>query len=104
MNTDNMIEITGTDLITFVQKVYELSVPQGMGILHFTPQPLSTEDAVNLVDMWEKDNRFAVCMDYVSGRSCKMNVFRDEDNKLWIRDDWYDHTNSQLKELLIKIA
>ena len=35
-----MIDVTGIDLVEFAKKVYELSVPQGMGILHFTPQAL----------------------------------------------------------------
>jgi hypothetical protein len=29
-----MISITGVDLFSFAQKVYELSQPQGLGFLH----------------------------------------------------------------------
>ena len=84
-----MIDVTGVDLVKFAQKVYELSVPQGLGFLHFTPKPLSDEEAKELICNGELD------MDYVHGRACKMNV---RDNK--INDAWYDHTDDQLKELL----
>jgi hypothetical protein len=32
---DNKIDITGVDMVEFVKKVYELSLPQGMGFLHY---------------------------------------------------------------------
>ena len=94
-----MIEITGVDLKQFVKDVYDLSQPQGLGILHFTPEPLSDEDAASILSNWDKDGRFALCMDYVHGRACKMDVFR-EDGKLMIHDNWYDHTEDQLVTLL----
>ena len=46
-----MIEITGIDLVEFTKKVYEFSSPQGMGFLHFTPNPLTTEDANQFIDI-----------------------------------------------------
>jgi hypothetical protein len=35
-----MIDISGIDLVKFAQAVYELSKPQGLGFLHFSPGPL----------------------------------------------------------------
>ncbi len=99
MDTKNMIEITGVNLVEFVKKVYELSNPQGMGFLHFQEGKLATGQAENIVDTWKDDNRMAIGMDYVNGRSCKMNVFKEND-KLWIFGDWFDHTKDQLEELL----
>ena len=39
-----MIDITGVDLRKFVQMVYALSRPLGLGYLHYTPMPLSEEE------------------------------------------------------------
>jgi hypothetical protein len=95
-----MIDITGIDLVKFVQKVYELSVPQGLGFLHFTPTPLSEEEAKKIIDFdGRMKSKIKVSMDYVSGRACKMIVW-EKDGKLGIADSWYDHTDKQLKQLL----
>ena len=94
-----MIEITGVDLVEFVKKVYELSVPQGMGMLHYTPNPLSDEEAKQIVDRFKGDKMLALSMDYVKGRACKMTV-RREDGKLTISDNWYDHTDRAYQQLL----
>ena len=91
-----MIDITGIDLVEFAKKVYELSVPQGMGILHYTPEPLSDKVAKQLV---RAEGSSALSMDYVSGRACKMHV-RRENGKLTISDTWYDHTDRIYTELL----
>ena len=104
---DNCIEITGVDLKTFVKKVYELSSPQGMGMMHFTPEPMTDEMADKIISRGHDDCGFPtrqsddrpVNMDYVGGRACKMNVMKKED-KLWISNSWYDHTDAQLKQLL----
>ena len=90
---ENRIDITGVDLVVFVKKVYELSVPQGLGMLHFKEGRLSDEEAKEIV------GRGYISMDYVHGRACKMKVFK-KDEKLYIPDRWYDHTDYQLNELL----
>lgn len=95
---ENMIDITGVDLKEFVKKVYELSAPQGLGFLHYKEGSLSNIECENIIEMG-RDDRIALDMDYISGRACKMIVFKEEE-KLWIRTAWYDHTDEQLKELL----
>jgi hypothetical protein len=94
-----MIDVTGIDLVEFAKKVYELSVPQGMGFLHFNPAPLTDEEAKELVGNFENDRMFALNMDYVKGRACKMHIRRDGD-KLTISDTWYDHTDRIYQQLL----
>jgi len=94
-----MIDITGVDLVKFVQRVYDLSSPQGMGFMYFTPEPLSVEEAREIIDSFKNDESVAVSLDYIKGRSCKMHVFK-EGGKLQIHDNWYDHTDQQLKDLL----
>ena len=94
-----MIEITGIDLKEFVKKVYELSIPQGLGFLHYTSEPLSDKEAQHIVDEGKDCSYCAIRMDYVNGRACKMSVNR-KGEKLFIGDSWYDHTNEQFKQLL----
>ena len=89
-----MIDITDVNMVEFVKKVYELSRPQGMGLMHFQPGAMSDEDAQSLI---HKDG--TVSMDYVSGRACKMCV-RKDDGRLFISDQWYDHSDAHLEELL----
>ena len=89
-----MIDVTGINMVEFVQKVYELSRPIGMGFLHHRPCGLSDDDAKAFI---LKDG--SVSLDYVKGRSCKMHV-RCEDGKMSIGDGWFDHTDAQLAELL----
>jgi hypothetical protein len=94
-----MINITGIDLKSFVKKVYELSVPQGIGFLHFTPNPLSDKEAEEIIELYKNDKRIALSMDYVNGRACKMTVYK-QGNELAINDNWYDHTDSSFQNLL----
>ena len=95
-----MIDITGVNLIEFVKKVYELSVPVGMGFMHAEPGGLTSEEAAVYIDV---DNRIVVSMDYVKGRQCKMTVF-EEDDKFVIRDQWFDHSDSALEQLLKSVG
>lgn len=90
------IDITGCNLRTLVAKAYELSTPQGLGFLHFTPKPLSEGEIDAIIA--QGDARYAVDMDYVNGRSIKLHV-RREGGKLTMPDSWYDHSDSQLDEL-----
>jgi hypothetical protein len=88
-----------TNLVTFVQTVYKMSQPVGMGFLHYVDEPLSESDATSLIDLTEKR---PIQMDYVKGRCCKMTVYKDEDG-LFIRDYWGDHSIEQL-EYLLKVS
>jgi len=94
-----MIDITGVNLVKFVQDVYDLSRPQGFGFLHFTPEPLSDSDAQDIVASTGDHGRIVFSTDYVRGRACKMTAFRNGD-KIEIDDSWYDHSQQQLDELL----
>jgi len=93
------IKITGVDLVEFTKKVYELSVPQGLGFMQFTDNPLDTKEAEELINTYKNDGYSALSLDYIHGRACKMIVFK-ENNELFINSVWYDHTDEQLKQLL----
>ena len=93
-----MIDVTKIDKVEFVKKVYELSRPQGLGMLHYTPSPLSDEEAKSLIQ-----ENGEIHMDYVKGRSCKFHSY-NRGNKLYINDCWYDHTDEQFEELLSSVG
>ena len=97
-----MIEVTHIDLALLAQKAYALSSPKGTGYLHYTPEPITYEQARGLVD---NDHRmFPLNMDYVNGRAVKLTVHRDDDNRLWLSDTWYYHTMNQYRELLAHVG
>lgn len=89
-----MIDVTNVDKVKLVKKVFDLSVPQGLGFLQASAGSMSDEDAKRFI---HEDG--TINMDYVQGRACKFNVINDGVN-LVIRDTWYDHTNAQFEELL----
>ena len=93
-----MIDVTGVNMVELVKKAYELSRPQGMGMLHYQPDPLTDEEAKALIS---EDG--TVSLDYVKGRSCKFNIF-NRDGKFEIRDSWYDHTDQHLVDLLAHVG
>lgn len=93
------IDITGIDLIKFIKEVYKLSIPAGLGWLHFTEEELTDEEAEKILSIWKNDPVFHLDMDYIKGRDCKMTVFKEE-KKLYIRAPWHDHTDMRLAKLL----
>jgi len=97
------IDITGIDLIKFIKGVYKLSIPAGLGYLHFREGELTNEETMQILNIWKKDPIYILDMDYIRGRACKMTVFKDRiygKNRLYIRSPWYDHTDIQLRKLL----
>jgi len=110
MYGSEMINVTGVDITKLVCAVYDLSQPQGMGMLHFKPGPLPIEDAEDIIKRGEKSNYSdgsltpIIYMDYVMGRSCKFTLYRDKDGGLFIKKYWYDHTEEQLHTLLQKVG
>jgi hypothetical protein len=93
-----MIDVTGVDTVELVKKAYELSRPQGMGMMHFDPTPLTDDEAKSLM------NDDGSCrLDYVRGRACKFDVSVNGD-KTSIRSPWYDHTDQNLVDLLAHVG
>ena len=100
---ENIIDVTGVDLVKFVQEVYNLSKPQGMGLIHFTPEPLSDSDAAQVIEQSTNNDSIELSLDYVKGRACKMVIFKDGD-KRYIQDTWFDHGSGLLEQLLKNIG
>lgn len=102
MDLTGLIEVTGADLRVMVKAAYELSVPVGLGMLHFTLDDLSDEEIDSLIN---PTGRIAVSMDYVRGRACKFTVWREVDTgRLFIRNEWFDHRSILLDEVLRRVG
>lgn len=99
------IDVTGIDLIQFIKEVYKLSVPAGLGYLHFRKGELTNEEAKEILAIWKNDEQFALDIDYLKGRACKITIFRKDrrGEKIFIYSPWYDHTDIQLKKLLKEV-
>ncbi len=98
---EDQIEITGVNLVELVKRAYDLSNPQGLGFIHYKDGGLSDEQANSLID---ENDRYPVSLDYVCGRACKLDVFKSDDERLYIRNKWYDHSAQQLKDLLLSVG
>lgn len=98
-----MIDLTGVDLVDLVKAAYDLSVPQGMGVIHFTPEALTDEEASVLLSRESGSRSVALSLDYVKGRAVKLTVWRDGET-LTTRDEWFDHSPEQFRELLDRVG
>lgn len=76
------IDISQMNKATVLAALYNRAKPQGMGLLHYTPQDMSIEEAQNLLDSGQ------TYFDYVKGRVMKIDLESDS-----LRTDLYDHDN-----------
>jgi len=95
MNWIDVSYLTEKEKIMLIKKAYELSRPQGLGMLHFMANDqLTDKEAQSFI---REDG--TVGMDYVKGRACKFDIVL-RNKKLYLPDNWYDHTNAKYQELL----
>jgi hypothetical protein len=99
---DGMIDVTSAEPIEIVKAAYEFSVPQGLGFIHAEPGGLTDDEAQEILDRNPPNGRIVASMDYVKGRACKMTIFREGD-RIFIRDNWFDHSDRDLIALLSRI-
>lgn len=88
------------DLKKFIQDVYELSAPQGLGHMHYDPKPLSDEEAEQVLERFKDRKDIVFTLDYLNGRACKITVWRNEAGTLYIADNWFDHKKAEFYRLL----
>lgn len=75
------LNIAGKDKAALLVALYNASRPLGLGALHYTPEPLSKEEAAGML---EQTKRF----DYLRGRVMKVDLSGDELNpRLYDRDN-----------------
>ena len=70
------VDITGLDKAAVLAALYNASLPQGMGILHYRPEPMSTEQARTLLGQ-------TTYFDYLVGRVMKVDLESDTEFDSW---------------------
>lgn len=107
MSTDsNRLSFPRSRLAAVVSQAYDLSVPVGMGLLHFRPGPLQPEE-INSLTSPPLDRcgvgREGLSLDYVLGRAVKLLIVHEPtDDSFYLIDDgrgWYDHSDEQWEAL-----
>ncbi|MFH1186148.1 MAG: hypothetical protein V1755_14085 [Chloroflexota bacterium] len=76
------MNIKGMDKARILKALYNRSQPIGMGMLHFTPTPMTTEDAQKIID------EGSLYFDYLKGRVMKFSLAGDD-----MRTDLYNRDN-----------
>lgn len=102
--TKTGISITRDNLPKVIAKAFDLSVPQGMGFLHFKEGGIPEGVLIAIlsqVDEAETPYFKRVSMDYVQGRAVKLHIQYDENEQKWRLDGdrWYDHSGAAWQEL-----
>lgn len=92
------VPIAPDKLVPFIQTAYQLSRPQGMGMLHFNPAPMTDAEAQSIIDAADGG---PIYMDYVRGRAVKLNIrINGESHFVEDRGTWFDHSSSAWRALL----
>lgn len=111
---DSYVEVTGCDVAQLICDAYDMSKPQGFG--HFTPDPLPYAEADRLFYEWSVGREYDIDgtkvkvrwgADYLHGRSMKFQIIEHRDvvtrlARRWIPKRWYDHTDEQVEELMLR--
>ena len=103
MDLTDKIDVTGSDPRELIKAAYALSKPQGLGFLHAREGELDDATVDEILGHERGFLGVIAKMDYVHGRSCKFTIWRDQETeRLYIRNWWYDHDESQLEQLLAR--
>lgn len=89
------IDVTDLDMRKLVAAAFDHSRPQGLGMLHHIPGPITDAE----IDAGIRDTGGAR-YDYTRGRSMKLTIFHDEGRRYW-RKGWYDHSDSAQEAVLV---
>lgn len=81
MSESERISLEGLNKADVLAALYNASKPQGMGMLHYNPAPMTREIAQGLLDQ-------TTDFDYLKGRVMKINLGSNElDPRLYDRDN-----------------
>lgn len=78
-----MINISRANKAAVVAALYNASKAQGMGLLHFDPKPMSTQEAAELLQSYQY-------FDYLKGRIMKIDLSGN-----WLDPRLYDRDNGE---------
>lgn len=85
------IIISPEDRPAVLAALYNASRPLGLGILHFTPDDMTVEQAAKLIEQQTRtvhDGSVEIYFDYLKGRVMKVDLGRPElDFRLYDRDN-----------------
>lgn len=95
-NDKSYVNVPVDKINDFVKKAFEISRPQGMGILHFSPNDTLSDEMIqsNLTN-----NEVALSFDYLAGRAMKFRLFKEK-GLYYFCERWFDHTEEDVLELL----
>lgn len=90
------VDISGLDKAAVLMALYDDAQTQGMGKLHYTPDPLSNAEAQKLLDDLGERKYF----DYLRGRVMKVELSGDSfDPGLYDRDNGNGAAEAALRKL-----
>lgn len=101
-----MIDITGMDKADVLAALYNASRPQGMGYLHYTPTPMTKEEAAELLggkttECHTSGYRSPTYFDYLNGRVMKVDLSKDQfDERLYDRDNGNGAASRALEKVM----
>jgi len=103
--TKDFIDVSAADIKLLIKKAYELSLPLGLGMLHFRSGELDEETVELLVSRPRGPVRGVsrIHMDHIHGRAVKMTIYIKDDKK-YIAASWHDHSPTELELLLREIG
>ena len=82
------MDITGIDKAEILAALYNAARPLGLGVLHFTPEDMTVEDARTMISDYQEDFRGELYFDYVKGRVMKIRLdSNDLETWLYNRDN-----------------
>lgn len=76
-----MVSTRGLSKAAVLAALYNASMPQGMGILHYDPQPMTEAEAAELLAE-DREPYF----DYLKGRVMKIKLDSDDEFDPWLYD------------------
>ena len=93
------MDISQLDKAEVLAALYNRARPQGMGLLHYTPEDMTADEARNLLkEIEESDNR--PYFDYLHGRVMKVNLGGDDmSTALYNRDNGADAAERAVADL-----
>ena len=110
-----MIDVTNIDVRDIIRAAYDLSSPQGLGLLEWTAEPLGDAQVEELA-AHARAHAGELHLDYVNGRAVKLSIWpgercRREPGRSFMSIDmagypyrWYRHEDEDAAELLARIG
>lgn len=76
LNKTNMLDLKGLSRAQALVALYNASIPQRMGFIHYDPTPMTVQEATELL----AESKY---VDYYKGRVMKLDFGKDEINTLF---------------------